>query len=321
MKAYMKVLIITLVASVCIGCKSKMGVDEQRIEIDANVEIDANDVVWATGWTVYKWKFGTLTSEPVDAIHLVVIGPDGEVKSEKEFLSDSGNPHGPEGFDPEQHLRIAFKREGPSSLLVKISDGTVSTVRTLDSQALFDGYIWSQSPDWPMAGDLKILASDGGPRTQEQRATTIGQMYEQGTRLCLRFLTRETSEAEITTGLASDQQAATPADLAAAAQVKQKLNHIRIRHVFMENLTLTECVDVFRRRAQKSDLEPDVNLKGVKIVIDAKPGEPDIGERRINSLELHSGYLGDRLKRFCISAGVAFKVDGDTVVIYDSPKN
>ena len=87
MKAYIKVLIITLVASVCIGCKSKIdvAVDEQLSEIDSNVEIDANDVAWATGWTIYKWKLGALTSEPVHAIHLVVIGSDGEVKHESEI--------------------------------------------------------------------------------------------------------------------------------------------------------------------------------------------------------------------------------------------
>ena len=89
----------------------------------------------------------------------------------------------------------------------------------------------------------------------------------------------------------------------------------------MKDLTLTECMEFFRTRAQKFDPEPDVNRKGVNFVIDVKPGEPDLGERRVNSLNIGKVSLGDALKHVCTATGVAYKVDGNIVVICDAPKN
>ena len=318
MKAYIKVLIITLVASVCIGCKSKIdvAVDEQLSEIDSNVEIDANDVAWATGWTIYKWKLGALTSEPVHAIHLVVIGSDGEVKHESEIRKIP--IHANRVLEPAENVRIAFKREG-DSVSVNLGHGGVSSPETLEG--LFDGYRWTSSRDWQTAGDLKIIASDGGQPQVGRTTTTDEQMKERGNRLYLRFVTRGTSEAEITSELAPDQQTVTPAELAATEQVRQKLKHIIIPYVFMKDLTLTECMEFFRTRAQKFDPEPDVNRKGVNFVIHSRPGEPDIGERKIKRLMLRNVSLGDALKHVCTATGVAYKVDGNIVVICDAPKN
>ena len=318
MKAYIKVLIITLVASVCIGCKSKIdvAVDEQLSEIDSNVEIDANDVAWATGWTIYKWKLGALTSEPVHAIHLVVIGSDGEVKHESEIRKIPIQTN--RVLEPEKTVKIAFKREG-DSVTVNLGHGGVSSRETLEG--LFDGYAWTSSPDWQTAGDLKIIASDGGRPPVGRSSSTAEQRKNRGNKLYLRFVTRGTSEAEITSELAPDQQTVTPAELAATEQVRQKLKHIIIPYVFMKDLTLTECMEFFRTRAQKFDPEPDVNRKGVNFVIDVKPGEPDLGERRVNSLNIGGVSLGDALKHVCTATGVAYKVDGNTVVICDAPKN
>ena len=125
----------------------------------------------------------------------------------------------------------------------------------------------------------------------------------------------------ITPGLAPDQQAATPAELAATEQVKQKLNHIIIPELNNYDLTLIDCVKVFRIRAQQFDPEPDVNRKGVNFVIHSRPGEPDIGERKIKRLMLRNVSLGDALKHVCTATGVAYKVDGNIVVICDAPKN
>ena len=119
----------------------------------------------------------------------------------------------------------------------------------------------------------------------------------------------------------SAQQAATPAELAATEQVKQKLNHIIIPELNNYDLPLTDCVKVLRIRAQQFDPEPDVNRKGVNFVIDVKPGEPDLGERRVNSLNIGEVSLGDALKHVCTATGVSYKVDGNIVVIYDAPKN
>ena len=119
----------------------------------------------------------------------------------------------------------------------------------------------------------------------------------------------------------SAQQAATPAELAATEQVKQKLNNIIIPELNSYDLTLIDCVKVFRIRAQKLDPEPDVNRKGVNFVIHSRPGEPDIGERKIKRLMLRNVSLGEALKHVCTATGVAYKVDGNIVVICDAPKN
>ena len=113
----------------------------------------------------------------------------------------------------------------------------------------------------------------------------------------------------------------TALSLAATEQVKQKLNNIIIPEINCGALPLTDCVNVLRRYAQKLDPEPDVNRKGVNIVIHSRPGEPDIGERKINRLMLRNASLGDALKHVCTATGVSYKVDGNIVVIYDAPKN
>ena len=113
----------------------------------------------------------------------------------------------------------------------------------------------------------------------------------------------------------------TALSLAATEQVKQKLNNIIIPEINCGALPLTDCVNVLRRYAQKLDPEPDVNRKGVNIVIHSRPGEPDIGERKINRLMLRNASLGDALKHVCTATGVSYKVDGNIVVICDAPKN
>ena len=113
----------------------------------------------------------------------------------------------------------------------------------------------------------------------------------------------------------------TALSLAATEQVKQKLNNIIIPEINCGALPLTDCVNVLRRYAQKLDPEPDVNRKGVNIVIHSRPGEPDIGERKIKRLMLRNASLGDALKHVCTATGVSYKVDGNIVVIYDAPKN
>ena len=113
----------------------------------------------------------------------------------------------------------------------------------------------------------------------------------------------------------------TALSLAATEQVKQKLNNIIIPEINCGALPLTDCVNVLRRYAQKLDPEPDVNRKGVNIVIHSRPGEPDIGERKIKRLMQRNVSLGEALKHVCTATGVAYKVDGNIVVIYDTPKN
>ena len=113
----------------------------------------------------------------------------------------------------------------------------------------------------------------------------------------------------------------TALSLAATEQVKQKLNNIIIPEINCGALPLTDCVNVLRRYAQKLDPEPDVNRKGVNIVIHSRPGEPDIGERKIKRLMQRNVSLGEALKHVCTATGVAYKVDGNIVVIYDAPKN
>ena len=113
----------------------------------------------------------------------------------------------------------------------------------------------------------------------------------------------------------------TALSLAATEQVKQKLNNIIIPELNNYDLPLTDCVKVLRTYAQKLDPEPDVNRKGVNIVIHSRPGEPDIGERKIKRLMLRNVSLGEALKHVCTATGVAYKVDGNIVVICDAPKN
>ena len=113
----------------------------------------------------------------------------------------------------------------------------------------------------------------------------------------------------------------TALSLAATEQVKQKLNNIIIPEINCGALPLTDCVNVLRRYAQKLDPEPDVNRKGVNIVIHSRPGEPDIGERKIKRLMQRNVSLGEALKHVCTATGVSYKVDGNIVVIYDAPKN
>ena len=113
----------------------------------------------------------------------------------------------------------------------------------------------------------------------------------------------------------------TALSLAATEQVKQKLNNIIIPEINCGALPLTDCVNVLRTYAQKLDPEPDVNRKGVNIVIHSRPGEPDIGERKIKRLMQRNVSLGEALKHVCTATGVAYKVDGNIVVIYDAPKN
>ena len=113
----------------------------------------------------------------------------------------------------------------------------------------------------------------------------------------------------------------TALSLAATEQVKQKLNNIIIPELNNYDLPLTDCVKVLRTYAQKLDPEPDVNRKGVNIVIHSRPGEPDIGERKIKRLMQRNVSLGEALKHVCTATGVSYKVDGNIVVIYDAPKN
>ena len=113
----------------------------------------------------------------------------------------------------------------------------------------------------------------------------------------------------------------TALSLAATEQVKQKLNNIIIPELNNYDLPLTDCVKVLRTYSQKLDPEPDVNRKGVNIVIHSRPGEPDIGERKIKRLMQRNVSLGEALKHVCTATGVAYKVDGNIVVIYDAPKN
>ena len=113
----------------------------------------------------------------------------------------------------------------------------------------------------------------------------------------------------------------TALSLAATEQVKQKLNNIIIPEINCGALPLTDCVNVLRRYAQKLDPEPDVNRKGVNIVIHSRPGEPDIGERKIKRLMQRNVSLGEALKHVCTATGVSYKVDGNIVVICDAPKN
>ena len=80
-------------------------------------------------------------------------------------------------------------------------------------------------------------------------------------------------------------------------------------------------IDLTRDALGKFDPEPDVNRKGVNFVIDVKPGEPDLGELRVNSLNIGKVSLGEALKHVCTATGVSYKVDGNIVVIYDAPKN
>ena len=103
--------------------------------------------------------------------------------------------------------------------------------------------------------------------------------------------------------------------------MKQKLNNIISPEINCGALPLTDCVNVLRRYAQKLDPEPDVNRKGVNIVIHSRPGEPDIGERKIKRLMQRNVSLGEALKHVCTATGVSYKVDGNIVVIYDAPKN
>ena len=80
-------------------------------------------------------------------------------------------------------------------------------------------------------------------------------------------------------------------------------------------------IELTRDALGKFDPEPDVNRKGVNIVIHSRPGEPDIGERKIKRLMQRNVSLGEALKHVCTATGVSYKVDGNIVVIYDAPKN
>ena len=166
-------------ALVCTGCDSQIdgSADGRRIEIDAS------DVAWATGWSIYKWRLGDLTSEPVRSIQIVVVGSDGEV------IHEAGDLGYNELLDQDKHVTIAVKRE-VSSVLVHLRHGGITTSRTLNE--IFGGVGWSSSPEFGMAGDLVAVATDA----QQIPATTEALLKLPGNKLCLRFITQGTSEAE-----------------------------------------------------------------------------------------------------------------------------
>ena len=140
------------------------------------LEIDAADVSWATGWTIFKWRLGALTQEPVRSIQVVVVGADGKV------IRESGSVGYDKVLNQDKHVAIAFKKE-ESSVSVRLRYGGSSVSSKLDGY--FAGSDWGTSGNFGLAGDLVAVATNSNPVP----STTEALLKRPGNKLCLRLMT------------------------------------------------------------------------------------------------------------------------------------
>ena len=116
--------------------------------------------------------------------------------------------------------------------------------------------------------------------------------------------------------------------------LQQKLNNIILPRVDFDNVTVQECLEILRLRANEFDPEPDQNLKGINFYIrdpgtggdsaqadgdeaalDAAGGGESIGNRRIDELRLNNVPLGTVLQYVCDKTRLRYKLDEYTVIL------
>ena len=171
--------LLVALALLCTGCDS-----ETKVAAKARpVAIDADDVAWATDWSIFKWRLGALTSEPVRSIQIVVVGSDGGVIREAASVGYS------ELLEQNKHVTIAFKKEA-SFVSVRLRYGGSSVSTKLEG--FFEGPNWGTSGEFGVAGDLVAVATNAN----QMPATTEALLKLPGDKLCLRLITQETNEAE-----------------------------------------------------------------------------------------------------------------------------
>ncbi len=171
--------LFALFAVVSVGCDS-----DTRLEADIRTtEIDADDVAWATGWSVFKWRLGALTDKPVHSIQIVVAGENGEL------VHEAGSVGYDELLDPDGYVTIAFKKDG-STVSVRLRYGGASINTEL--KEVFGDTNWGTSSGWRVSGDLLAVATDARLLPH----TTEALLKIPGNKLCLRLITRISNEAE-----------------------------------------------------------------------------------------------------------------------------
>ena len=120
--------------------------------------------------------------------------------------------------------------------------------------------------------------------------------------------------------------------------LQQKLNNIILPAVDFDNVTVQECLEILRLRANEFDPEPDEKRKGINFYIrdpeaggdggqadagdaalDAGAqvalGSTKIGQRRVDELRLSNVPLGTVLQYICDKTRLRYKLDDYTVIL------
>jgi len=145
----------------------------------SNLKVDAEDVAWATGWNIYKWDIGKLSSKPIYGVSIVIIGADGEIIQEVGPIGDLNSPPTSEG-----EITVAFKKEEKKAYLKLRYMGSSITSKTKD---VFDESHWGYSENHKVIGNLLVFATDSDtiPFDPEE------MLKLKSNKVCLRFLTKK----------------------------------------------------------------------------------------------------------------------------------
>jgi hypothetical protein len=179
-----------LVALVC-GCR----------QTTSQPKLTPEDVAWATGTRIAKWDLRTLTSKPVYAVGLVLLGATNEVLSQFGLIDGFQTPFSSAGGS---EVRVALQRN-----MLQFGCGGSSSESKLDPS--LELRFWYGSTLAPVR-DLVPIASDASHSSDQPDAI----LASRSKKLCLRIYTEPFLPGK-PTGAAKEKESQGPLQLPVAS--------------------------------------------------------------------------------------------------------
>lgn len=165
----MKTLVTLVFLTTAISCSKPKNEHATPVETTKNEPsqtITAEDVAWATGWHITKFRLSDYTSEATDRVNIFFVDPDGELK---QYVTSCCFV---EGYSSDSEFRIALRfrttREN-NGVDVKVSDFAGGS--TSDFTAIpIHGYTYFSNPkklteNKIAIGEVLTKNSDGSENT------------------------------------------------------------------------------------------------------------------------------------------------------------
>lgn len=138
--------------------------------------LTAEDVAWATGWSITKLNIGEIGAEKYNQVEWVIIDAEGDMTTIGHVLGENNDLR----FQPDEILRFAVNNDQGKAFLRLNIDG-MSSINTTEA---FKSWSWisSRGKKIKIHNDLLFVASDGFLSSDIEKT-----LKAKCNKLCLRF--------------------------------------------------------------------------------------------------------------------------------------